>query len=38
MTILDKIAENAAKYPERIVYCTEIPEGSKNPPFKQSGG
>ena len=23
MTILDKIAENAEKYPDRLMYCTE---------------
>lgn len=28
MTILDKIAENAKKYPDRAVYCVEIPERS----------
>lgn len=26
MTILDKIAENAKKYPDRFMYCMETPE------------
>lgn len=26
MTIIDKIAENAQKYPDRIMYHTESPE------------
>lgn len=28
MTILDKISENAKKYPERLAYCVEAPENS----------